>query len=134
MCPLRQDLGGAAGGGDLLSRLAAELVRAHRQLLRDVAATQNLDDPRARDEAVLPQQLRRHVGARLEPVHQRVEVDHLVFDAAVIVEAALRHAAVERHLAALEAALVLEARTGLSPLVAAPRGLAVAGSLAAADA
>ncbi len=33
----------AAGRRDLLRRLAAELVRAHRQLLRDVAARQHLD-------------------------------------------------------------------------------------------
>src|SRR5690554_5307889 len=38
-----QDLRRAAGGGDLVGRLAAELVRLHGQLLADIAAGQHLD-------------------------------------------------------------------------------------------
>src|SRR5262245_23825141 len=54
---LCQHLCRAAGRGDLLRRLAAELVRADRQLLADVAARQDLDPARARHEPVLAQQL-----------------------------------------------------------------------------
>src|SRR5207247_5463996 len=50
-----------------------------------------------------------------------------------VVEAALGDAPVQRHLAAFEPALELESRSRLRALVAAARGLAVAGSLAAAD-
>src|SRR5207244_433021 len=49
-------------------------------------------------------------------------------------EAALRQAAMQRHLAALEADLVESARTRALALVAAPGGLAPAGRAAAADA
>src|SRR5688572_13104698 len=130
---LRQYLCRAAGGGDLLGCLAAELVRADGQLLRDVAAGEDLDAAGAADQAVLAEQLRRDVRTRLEPLGNRIEVHHRILDAEGIVEAALRHPAVQRHLAAFEPALVLEARTGLRPLVTASRRLAVARSLAAAD-
>src|SRR5512134_3056591 len=55
---LRQDLGPAARGSDLLGRLAAELVRVDRQRLADVPARQDLDLPRAADEPALAQQVR----------------------------------------------------------------------------
>src|SRR5689334_572548 len=48
--PLRQYLCRAARGGDLFGGLAAELVRANRQLLRDIAAREHLDAARAGDE------------------------------------------------------------------------------------
>jgi hypothetical protein len=50
------------------------------------------------------------------------------------VKPALRDAAVQRHLAALESALELEARARLRALVAAARLRALAGAVAAADA
>src|SRR5215471_13807460 len=132
--PLRQHLCRAARGGDFFRGLAAELVRANRQLLRDVAAREHLDAARARDEPVRAQQLRCHFSPGVELLRDRVEVHHLVLDAERVVEPALRHAAVQRHLAALEPALVLEARTRFRALVSTAGGLAVAGSLAAADA
>jgi hypothetical protein len=76
---------------------------------------------------------RRHDRAVLEALTERVEVDDRVLDAEQVVEAALRNAAVQRHLAAFEAALELEARTRLGALVTAPGLYAVARSLAAAD-
>src|SRR4029079_3820936 len=82
---------------------------------------------------VLAQYVGRDDGAGLEAEAERIEVDDLVLDAERIVETALRNAAVQRHLAALEAALELEARPRLRALVPAVGGLAVARSLAAAD-
>src|SRR5262249_29641460 len=79
------------------------------------------------------QQLWRDHGAGLEHRAERVEVDHLVFHPERVVEAALRDAAVQRHLAALEAALEFEARARLRALVPAAGGLAVARPLSAAD-
>src|SRR5262249_22767358 len=65
---------------------------------------------------------------------ERVQVHDFVGYAERVMEPAFGHAPVQRHLAALEPALELEARTRLRALVAATRGLAVARSLAAADA
>src|SRR4029079_4857320 len=113
--------------------LPAELVRAHRERLADVAAREHLDVLRLADEAVLVQELRRDLGAGVEAIRDRVEIDDRVLDAKQVVKAALRHAAVERHLAAFETALVLEARSRLCALVPAAGRLAVAGALAAPD-
>src|SRR5205823_9943433 len=62
------------------------------------------------------------------------EVHHFVLDTERVVEAALRHAPMQRHLAAFEPALELEARARLGALVPASRRLAVAAALAAPDA
>ena len=70
----------------------------------------------------------------LERGRQDVQVHHRVLDPERIVEPALRDAAMQRHLAALEAALVLVAGARLRPLVPAAGGLAQARALAAADA
>src|SRR5207249_972876 len=119
----------------LFRRLPAELVRADRQLLGDLAAAEHLDRfVRALHEPVFPQQLRRDHGASVEPRLDRVEVHDLVLDPERIVEAALGHAPVQRHLAALEPTLVMKARSRLRALVPAPGRLAVARALAAADA
>src|SRR4051794_20373454 len=131
---LRHHLCRAAGGSDLFGRLAAELVRPYRERLGDVAAGEHLDVAALADEPVLAQQLRRDLGAGVEPLGDRIEVHHLVLDAERIVEPALRHAAVERHLTALESALVLEPGTRLGALVSAAGGLAVTRPLPAADA
>src|SRR6516165_10698841 len=56
---LRDHLCRAARGGNLLSGLAAELVRANRQLLGDVAARQYFDAAGARDEPARAQRFRR---------------------------------------------------------------------------
>src|SRR5262249_453497 len=130
----RELLRRAARRGDFLGRLPTELVRTHGERLADLSARQNLD-PRAAagHEALLAQQLRRDDRARLELQAERVEVDDVVFDAERVVKPALRHAAVQRHLAAFEAALELEARARFGALVSAARGLSVARSLAAAN-
>src|SRR4029453_330184 len=113
-------------GGDFLGRLAAELVSAHGERLGDVAARENLDALGAGHEAMLLQQLGRHFSPSIEALGNRVEIDDGVFDAEWVVEAALRNATVQRHLAAFETALVFEAGTRLRALVAAPGRLAVA--------
>src|ERR1041385_2859307 len=127
-------LRGATGCRDLFRRLAAELVRAHRQLLRHVAARQHLDLAAAPHQAALAQQFRRHDGVRVEPLRDGVEVDDGVLDAERVVEAALRDAAMQRHLSAFEAALEVVAGTRLRALVAAACLRALPGAVPAADA
>ena len=75
--------------------------------------------------SALAQQIECHDGARVETLGERVEVHDRVLDAERVVEPALRHAAVQRHLAAFEPALVREARARLRALVPAARRLAV---------
>src|SRR3954452_15596587 len=82
---LRHHLCRAAGGSDLFGRLAAELVRPYRERLGDVAAGEHLDVAALADEAVLAPQLRRGLGAGVEPLGDRIEVHHLVLDAERIV-------------------------------------------------
>src|SRR5206468_7579696 len=111
-----------------------EFVRVDGHRLADIAARQDLDLPIGTgDESALPQQVGRDDGAGVELRIKRVEIHNLVLDPEWIVEAALRHAAVQRHLAAFEPSLELEPGPRLRALVPAPRGLAVAGALAAAD-
>src|SRR5688572_24176045 len=130
-----QDLRAAPRGGNLLRRLAAELVRTHRQLLRDVAPGQHLDGlPHAVDQAALAQQIGRHHRSGVEAIRQQVEIDHRVLGAKRVVKPALRHPAVQRHLAAFESALELVARPRLRTLVAAPRLGALTGAMSAPDA
>src|SRR3954468_13515833 len=74
---LSQHLCLAAGGGDLLRGLAAELVGAHRQRLADVAACQHLDPYVVLHQPAFAQQLGGHLDAGLEPLGQRVEIDDL---------------------------------------------------------
>src|SRR3972149_4975969 len=116
------------------TRYTASKPSGNHRRLRDVAAREDLDLALAADEPALAQQLGGDFGARIEACRQRVEVHHLVLDAKRVVEPALRHAAVQRHLAALEPALVLEARARLRPLVAAAGLRALAGALTTADA
>src|SRR5689334_3268029 len=131
--PLREDFGFAARGRDLFGRLAAELVRTHRQRLRDVAARQHLDLAGAADDPLLPQQLGGDFRAPVEPLGECIEVHDLEFLAEQVVESALRDAPVERHLPTLEPALLLPARARLRALVTAARLRALAGAVAAAD-
>src|SRR5688572_1586491 len=85
------DLRRAARSRNLLGRLAAELVRAHCQLLRHIAPPQDLHRPPCLgDQARLDQQLRRHHRSRIKALGQRVEVHHRVLDAEQVVKAALR--------------------------------------------
>jgi hypothetical protein len=129
----RQHLCLAARRRDLFRGGAAELVRVHRQRLRDVPASEYFDASRPGDEPALAEQLDRDVHTGVEPLAKRVQVHDLVLHAEDIVEAALGHPAMERHLTALEAALVSEARAGLRPLVAAPGLDALTRALAPAD-
>src|SRR5262249_51452448 len=123
-----------AGSGDLFRRLAAELVRMDRELLAHLAPRQHLHRPvAAGGEPRLAQRLGRHHPAGLEFLAERVDVDDVVLDAERVVEAAPRDAPVQRHLAAPEAALELEAGPRFGALVSASGGLAVPGALAAAD-
>src|ERR1035437_1411091 len=133
--PLLERLRAAPGRRDLFRRLAAELVRPNRQRLADLAAGEHLERAHGPlHEAALAQELRRHDRAGLEPRAERVEVHDVVLDAERVVEAALGHAPVQRHLAAFEPALVVKARARFRALVAAPGRLAVARALAAPDA
>src|SRR5690348_18283636 len=90
--------------------------------------------PRPVNESALLQQFRRHHGVRIEPFREHVEVHHRILRAEGIVEAALRHAPVQRHLAAFEPALERVARTRLRALVTAAGLRALTGALPAADA
>src|SRR4029453_9184666 len=143
-CSIKGDLGTraslpqhlclAAGGRDLLGGLAAELVRLDGQRLADVAARQHFHPHVALHQPALAEQLRRHLDVAVEALGERIEVHHLVFLTERIVESALGHAPVQRHLAALEPALLLPAGPRLRALVAARRRLAVARPVAAPDA
>src|SRR5690606_10209899 len=133
--PLRQDLGRPAGRRDLLGRLPAELVRTDSQRLGDLPTTEHLDGrPAAADDAALAQQVGRDRRSGVEHLGQRIEIDHGVFDAERVLEPALGQPAMQRHLAALEAALGLVPRARLRALVTARRRLAMTRSRAPAHA
>src|SRR5690349_6577251 len=132
---LPKSFGLTAGGGDLLGGLAAELVRLHGQGLGHFTTAEHLHQRRAAaDDAGIAQRVHRHRRALLEQLLELIEVHDVVLGAEDVGEAALRHAPVQRHLAAFEAALVLPARARLRALVTASRGLAVARTRTAADA
>src|SRR5688572_1938286 len=89
-----EHLSRAAGSRNLLCGLAAELVRADREPLRDFAASQHLYKLRGRrNETPLAQQIDRHDRSRIKALAQRVEVHDRVLYAERIVESTLRHAA-----------------------------------------
>src|SRR5215211_2220536 len=71
------DLYATAGLLDLLPRRAAERVGANGQLLRQVAAGQHLHGMAALRQAGVPQGLRRHLGAGVEPRLEVADVDGL---------------------------------------------------------
>src|SRR4029450_5038810 len=109
-----------------------ELVGGDGQSLLDLAVAQNLHG------AVLARQPRGHQDFGIDGVAgvergEVPQVHNVVLDAEDVGEAALGQPPVERHLAALEAALVPVAGAGLLALVAASGGLAVAGAGTAAD-
>src|SRR5690606_1857800 len=126
-------LGPAAGRLNLLHRRAAEGVGAHHQAPAQLAATQYLDAvPAALDQPVLPQQVGRHFGVVVEAV-EGLDVDlgqHPLEGR--VGEAALGQTPLQRRLAALEPRPDGAAGPGLLAFVAAPGGLAVAGTDAAA--
>src|ERR1051325_1914038 len=124
---LGDQLARAALALDLQTRARAERVRHNRQLLRQLAAAENLDAiGLAVGQADRAQ--RRLIDARaiLKTV-QRVEVDgDIRHGEAGVVEPALRDAAGQRHLAAFEADADRTARARGLALAAAAGGLAVA--------
>ena len=86
------------------------------------------------DQPTLTQQLRRHNRAGVEAIGQHVEVHDGVLHAEVIVKSPLWNTAMQRHLAAFESALELEARARLRTLVSASGLRTLTRAVAAADA
>src|SRR5712691_1775431 len=123
---------GAAGLLDLRRGGGRERVRGHPQGHAELAGAEHLDQLALAGRALGDQVLRGHVAALGEQLGQPAGVHHLVGGAEARVREALqlRHPAVQRHLAALEAEADRVARLGA--LGAAPGGLAL-GRLAAAD-
>ena len=104
------------------------------QRLRELAVAEDLD-PSCR-RLTRPRSAQR-LGRRPSPLEARRardEVHHRVLVLEDVGEAALRHPADERHLAAFEAGPAAVAGAGLLALLAAAGGLAVARARAAADA
>src|SRR5690349_18366103 len=129
---LRYHLKRATRLGDFFLGRCAECVRVNGQLVLQFAVAQNLDGiGGAADKTVRTKQVGSDRFARGENI-QLFEVHHRIGDAKKIVEAALRDAAVQRHLAAFEPASARIAAAGLLALVAGARGLAELGADSAA--
>src|SRR5918999_2604979 len=136
-------LAGPARGLDLLASGLREAVGVHGERLAEVALAEHLDGHvAAGGEAGLAQRVRSDLGAVVEA---RLEVPqiHRLGAGAELLErhrllhrraAQLAHTHVDRVLPALEAKAPLVAGARAGALVAAARGLAGAGTLAAADA
>ena len=102
---------------------------------RKLAVAEDLHQVGVLDQAALHQGIRVHVGAGLEILFQRGDVDPLVGHAeAVVGEAALGDAPQQRQLAALEPVRLGAARGGVLTLLAAGGRLAVPGTRAGAEA
>src|SRR5688572_16271447 len=130
-------LDAASGRHDLLARAGAHLQPAHGDRALDPAVGEHLRRPLAgADDARLDERLRRRLGALGQPL-QVLEPHQLVGDAERVGEAALRDAARQRHLAALElrlaAARAVMARARLAALVPLARRLAGARAATAAE-
>src|SRR5437588_1025393 len=131
---LRDLLAGAPCRFDLLPRRSGELRRVHGQLLGQLAVAENFDPVvLALDQAGLAQRRLVDGGAVVETLEVR-DVHHGVVFLENVREAALRQAAVQRHLAAFESAHARESGARLLPLLAAAGGLAVARTRTAAHA
>src|ERR1017187_3072115 len=121
-----------AGRLNLLERRLRKQVRFHPQFARQLAGSQDLQPlVEFLDDAVLEEV----VGCERVPVQflQSVQINDCVLLLKDIRKTALGQAAVQRHLAALEAALLAEAGAGPLSLAAAGGGLAVARSHTAPD-
>src|SRR3972149_5823843 len=129
---LGDQLCAAPGTFDLRARRSRERVRADDERLAELAAGQPLDRFSLAHQAM--REHRRRVDlAAVEDLTERLDVHGRVLDPVGILEALeLRHAALQRHLAALETQLGLVA--SLVPLGATAGGLALAGGLSSADA
>src|SRR5689334_7419637 len=82
---------------------------------------------------MLAQDFRGDLRARVEAFAECVEIDDFELLPEQVVESALRHSPVQRHLAAFKSALVLEPRARLRALVSATGLHALPRSLAASD-
>ena len=134
-----EELHGAACAFDRGDRRLRRRRDLEGELGLQFALAENLDAvARLRDDARRKQRVERHrrLGVELAGVDRLLnaaEIDLIVVDRERIVEAALGQAAMQRHLAALEA-LDRDAGARLLTLDAAAAGLALAGADAAADA
>src|SRR5215210_4937573 len=140
---LLDQLASAARGLDLLASGRGEAVGVHGERLRKLALAEDLDRHlAARGEAVLAQGVGGHVGPLVEARLEIPQVHRLGVRAELLERhrllhvrtAQLAHPHVDRGLASLEVHALLRARARARALVAASRGLARAGALAAADA
>src|SRR5215210_1125005 len=140
---LLDQLTGAARGLDLLAGRLREGVGVHGERLGQLALAEDLDRHlAARCEALLAQGVGGHLGPHLEACVEVPQVDRLGPRAELLERhrllhmrtAQLAHPHVDRGLATLEVHALLRARARARALVAASRGLARAGALAAADA
>src|SRR5438477_284376 len=94
LCPLRYDLEGAAGFGDFFFGGGTEGVRVDGKFVGELAIAENFHALQlAANEAVGTEQIRGHCFSSRKNV-KRLQVEHGVFLAERIVEAALGHAAV----------------------------------------
>src|SRR3954469_23348349 len=118
-------LDAAAGRHDLLARASAQADALHRDRLLDLAVREDLELLPRVDHARFRQRLDRDVAVHLLEVRQ---ANDLRFLAERVREAALRHPARDRHLAAFElrlaAARTVMARARLAALVTLARRLA----------
>src|ERR1700690_755392 len=130
---LLDHLGASSGGLDLLQRGLREQVRLHQQRPRHVAGTQPFQAvAELLDDAQLDQNCGRELVA-----FQRAKASHVddrVFLLEDVREPTLGKAAVQRHLAALEPALLPETGDRLLALLPAAGGLAAPAAHAAAHA
>src|SRR4051794_6137783 len=136
-------LTGAARGLDLLASRLREGVGVHGERLGKLALAENLDRHlAARGEVLLAQGVRGHLGPRVEARLEVSQVDRLGLRAELLERhrllhvrtAQLAHPHVDGRLPTLEVQLDLGSGARARALVAAARGLARAGALAAADA
>src|SRR5688500_7378768 len=126
-CLTFEDLRLAAQPRDALLRLGAEAMGADGERLGEVAVAEHLHAVEGLlDHPALQEDLRRHDGAGVEDLEGAdVDLRELLLEARVG-EPALGHAAVQRHLAALEPVMMGEAAAALLPLLSAAGRLAEA--------
>src|SRR5258706_9258784 len=131
---LRDLLAGTARRFDLLPGRLGELHRMHGELLGQLAVSEDLDPVvPALDETGLAQRRLVDRGPVVEALQVGKVHDGVIF-LEDVVEATLREAAVQRHLAAFEAEHARVAGARLLPLLAAAGRLAVARAWSATDA
>src|SRR5712692_10579801 len=132
--PLSYNLERTTRLGNLFFCRRAEGLRVNGQLGRQLAIAENLDGVGgAAHKSVRAEQLGSNRRAGRKNIQFR-QVDDRVRHAKRVMEAALRHAPVQRHLSALKSAAARIAAARLLSLVAGARSLAELRAHAAADA